>query len=158
ENRMSIAELRLSSSQVFRVDSIGGKLPEQFQEIAKYGALASAQDPFDPMDKAFHELRRRQGADERHSQRWQLVRSYGLEPGLLAMSQAWRVSSGGGNFIIAAKGAPEAVASLCHLNPEEFAALRASVDVMAAKGLRVLAVARGLFGAETLPSSQHDFV
>src|SRR5215468_2245255 len=54
ENRMSIAELRLSGGQVFRVDSTGGKLPEQFQEIAN----ASAQDPFDPMDKAFHDLRR----------------------------------------------------------------------------------------------------
>jgi P-type Ca2+ transporter type 2C len=159
ENRMSIAELRLSGGEVFRADSTGEKLPEAFQEIAEYGALASAQDPFDPMDKAFHELRRRQRGYEKYEQRqeWQLVRSYGLEPGLLAMSQAWRASPGAGKFIVAAKGAPEAVGSLCHLGPREFAALTVFVDEMAAEGLRVLAVARGSFAAETLPASQHEF-
>ncbi len=45
-----------------------------------------------------------------------LVRSYPLSPGLLAMSQVWDRTDGKGGHMIAAKGAPEAIAGLCHLD------------------------------------------
>ncbi len=31
-------------------------LPEAFHEIVEFGILASQRDPFDPMEKAFHDL------------------------------------------------------------------------------------------------------
>ena len=48
----------------------------------------------------------------------------------------------GRNIVVAAKGAPEAIAGLCRLGAADRAALTQSVDAMAAAGLRVLGVAR----------------
>jgi Ca2+-transporting ATPase len=60
--------------------------------------------------------------------------------------------------VIAAKGAPEAIADLCHLGAEERAALTEQVEVATAGGQRVLAVARARFSrAQGLPGGQHDF-
>ena len=50
-----------------------------------------------------------------HGPEWKLVHTYGLRPDLLAMSQVWQPADGRPEFVIAAKGAPEAIADLCHL-------------------------------------------
>ena len=65
------------------------------------------------------------------------------------MSQVWQPAGGKQGFIIAAKGAPEAIADLCHLNAADVAALTKSVDAMAGEGLRVLGVARASFVGAT---------
>ena len=160
ENRMSIAELRLKSAEIFRLrEASGAEMPEDFHDLVEFGLLASARDPFDPMEKAFHDLGREQLAETEHlhGPEWKLVHSYGLRPGLLAMSQVWQAADGREEFVIAAKGAPEAIAALCHLSARDFAALTQSVDAMAAEGLRVLGVARASFTGQTWPDSQHDF-
>jgi Ca2+-transporting ATPase len=161
ENRMSIAELRLKSGQIFRPRETPGanKLPEEFHGLVEFGLLASARDPFDPMDKAFHVLGREQLAatEHLHGPEWTLVHAYGLRPGLLAMSHVWQAADGEPEFVIAAKGAPEAIADLCHLGGADLAALTHSVDAMAAEGLRVLSVARASFRGQRWPESQHDF-
>ena len=160
ENRMSIAELRLKSAEIFRPrDASGAKMPEDFHDLVEFGLLASARDPFDPMEKAFHDLGRAQlaGTEHLHGPEWTLVHAYGLRPGLLAMSHVWQAADGRQEFVIAAKGAPEAIADLCHLSAADLAALTQSVDAMAAEGLRVLGVARASFAGEPWPDSQHDF-
>ena len=58
---------------------------------------------------------------------------------------------------MAAKGAPEAVVDLCHLDAAAQARIAAAVDALAADGLRVLAVARGRFDGEPWPTAEHDF-
>jgi Ca2+-transporting ATPase len=162
ENRMSIAELRLKSAEIFRPrEASGAKMPEDFHELVEFGILASAPEPFDPMDKAFHDLGREQFAEtdhlRLHGPERKLVHAYGLRPGLLAMSHAWQAADGRQEFVIAAKGAPEAIADLCHLSAADLAALTQSVNTMAAEGLRVLGVARASFAGQTWPDSQHDF-
>jgi P-type Ca2+ transporter type 2C len=160
ENRMSIAELRLTSGEIFRPrEAVGANMPEVFHHLVEFGLLASARDPFDPMERAFHDLGREQLAETEHlhGPEWKLVHTYGLRPGLLAMSQVWQAADGRQEFVIAAKGAPEAIADLCHLSAADLAALTQSVDAMAALGLRVLAVARAFFAGPTWPASQHDF-
>jgi Ca2+-transporting ATPase len=160
ENRMSIAELRLRSAKVFRPrEASGAKLPEDFHDLVELGLLASARDPFDPMEKAFHDLGREQLAETEHlhGPDWKLMHAYGLRPGLLAMSHVWQAADGRQEFVIAAKGAPEAIADLCHLRAADLAALTQSVDAMAAEGLRVLGIARASFVGPVWPDSQHDF-
>jgi Ca2+-transporting ATPase len=162
ENRMSIAELRLKSAEVFRPsEASGARMPEDFDDLVEFGILASAPDPFDPMDKAFHDLGREQLAGTEplplDRPRRKLVHAYGLRPDLLAMSHAWQPAEGRQDFVVAAKGAPEAIADLCHLGAPDRAALTQSVDAMAAEGLRVLGVARASFAGQTWPGSQHDF-
>ena len=160
ENRMTIAELRLESAAVFRPrDPLGATMPEAFHDLIEFGVLASAKDPFDPMEKAFHELGRQvlAGTEHLHGAEWTIAKAYSLHPDLLAMSHVWQAADGRQDFVIAAKGAPEAIADLCHLGAADRAALTQSVDQMAAEGLRVLGVARARFAGDAWPASQHDF-
>ncbi|HEY5548620.1 MAG TPA: cation-translocating P-type ATPase [Coriobacteriia bacterium] len=155
QNRMTVKELSTDAGR-FCVD--GAPLTEEFHEIVEYAVLASPIDPFDPMDTAFKVLGERFLADTEHLHvDWVLVREYPLSERLLALSHVWR-SPDGGDYVIAAKGAPEAIADLCHMTEGETAALVARVSLMADEGLRVLGVAHAAFRAEDgLPEIQHDF-
>ena len=146
-------------------------LPEALHELVEFCILASQRDPFDPMEKAFKQLGDRYLADTEHLHNdWKLLREYPLSPDLLAMSHVWQ-SADGKEYEIAAKGAPEAIADLCHFAPEQQQVLAAQVSAMAAQGLRVLGVAKvALLDAPPaflpphpsidpghLPNRQHDF-
>ena len=160
ENRMSISELRLANGDVFRAQKAdGATLPDEFHVLAEFGLLASAREPFDPMEKAFHELARERLQSTPHvrGNEWKLVRAYGLRPDLLAMSHAWQQADESSQIVIAAKGAPEAIASLCRMGDAHFAVLARAVDAMAGEGLRVLGVARASFAGQALPDSQRSF-
>ena len=156
QNRMSVATLKAGDSTL----AIGEQtpaLPEPFHELVEFAILASRPDPFDPMERAFHRLGQTYLAHTEHLHaNWELVQNYPLQPELLAMSQAWRVRAGDAH-VISAKGAPEAVADLCHLGAVELEAIRQDVARMAAEGLRVLAVAKGVHAKPGWPESQHDF-
>jgi len=158
ENRMSIAELRLTDGQAFRLrEAADADIPADFQELAVHGLLASAPVPFDPMEKAFHDFARDGISVGLPGPDWKLAHSYGLRPDLLAMTQLWQTDPGTDAFTVAAKGAPEAIAHLCRLTPTELEALRRSVDAMAAEGLRVLGVAKATHEGGRWPDSQRDF-
>ena len=160
ENHMSIAELRLMSNDVFRPrDAAAAEMPESFHDLAEFGLLASARDPFDPMEKALHDLGRQQlaGTERVHGPDWTLVQTYGLQQDLLAMSHGWRANEDPEQFVVACKGAPEAIATLCHLGDADRAALKTSVDEMAGEGLRMLGVARARFSGLAWPDTQRDF-
>jgi len=77
-----------------------------------------AVDAFDPMDRAFRDLGEGYLAGTEHLHRgWELVREYPLSETLLALSHVWR-SPSLTDYVIAAKGAPEAIADLCHLDAD----------------------------------------
>ncbi len=160
ENRMTIVEMRLKNEEICKHDGTGEiKLPDTFQELVEFGRLASAPVPFDPMDKAFHALGEKalSGPEHVHDPEWKLAHAYGLRPDLLAMSQVWQTGKGETPFVVAAKGAPEAIAGLCHLSAAEMTNLTRSVDAMAAEGLRVLGVASASYDGKEIPDSQSDF-
>jgi len=73
------------------------------------------------------------------------------------MSQLWQKDAGRSDFVVAAKGAPEIIADLCHLGPAELQAVRRSMDSMATEGLRVLGVAKAMHEGAQWPESQRDF-
>jgi len=125
-------------------------------ELAEYAILACKKDPFDPMEKALLELAEGDFGKTEHIHTYEHVVEYPLSPELLAMSNVWR-SSDGSEYIIAAKGAPEAVADLCHLCEAEVGKLSSHINALAADGLRVLGVARASFTQEELPPQQHEF-
>lgn len=156
ENRMTIAALQLADGTAHQIGA-DVALPAAFRELAAAGVMASAPEPFDPMEVAFHALAAddlRDGETLPGAGRT-LIRSYPLTPDLLAMSQVWQA---GDDFAVAAKGAPEAIADLCKLDPSKRAAIKAQLDAMAAKGLRVLAVAEASWPAgQDLPETQAGF-
>ncbi len=154
-NRMTVRQL-IVDGQVHDLDE--QPLPEQFHAIAEFAALASPIDPFDPMDKAFRDLEVKSLAGTPHSHGdWELVREYPLSETLLAICHVWR-SPEGGRYLVAAKGAPEAIGDLCHFTPDRVEQLTHQVEQATADGQRVLGVAYATFdaGAE-LPTQQHDF-
>lgn len=132
-------------------------LPEAFLALIEHAILASAPTPFDPMEIAFHamgqihlsEPQRRFGAG-------QLVQTYALSPRLKAMSHVWQLGPDEPD-VVSAKGAPEAVMDLCHLDPEARQRWLACVAQMAAQGLRVLAVAHARFVGGHYPDSAEGF-
>lgn len=120
--------------------------------------LASPIDPFDPMDKAFKVVGDKYlaGTEHLHSG-WELVKEYPLSEELLALSHVWR-SPEGDRYVVAAKGAPEAIADLCHFGPGDLASLTVQVETATTSGRRVLGVARASFDqSRGLPTEQHDF-
>jgi len=146
-------------------------LPEAVHELVEFCILASQRDPFDPMEKAFKQLGESYLAHTEHLHNdWILLREYPLSPHLLAMSHVWQ-SADGKQYEIAAKGAPEAIADLCHLTSQQREILAVQVSEMAAQGLRVLGVAKAslfdappqrmpphpLLNPNHLPDKQHDF-
>lgn len=163
ENRMTVTELYAqgnaqASSQSMRIDySTTSELPEAFHALVEYSILASVIDPFDPMEKAFHRLGQHflEGTEHLHRD-WTLMREYGLTPELRAMSHVWKAMDGEAH-VVAAKGAPEAIIDLCHLDAPMQARIAAAVDAMASRGLRILGVAQARFEGDHWPAIEHDF-
>ncbi|WP_245486434.1 cation-translocating P-type ATPase [Mesorhizobium sp. M7A.F.Ca.US.010.02.1.1] len=158
ENRMTIAELRTPDGELFRLlNNSNTEMPAAFGEMVEIGMLASAEIPFDPMERAFHKLAQERLPKRADSTDRKLARAYGLRPELLAMSNAWQSSAEGGDCLIAAKGAPEAIAALCRLPADRVASVKDVVDAMATEGLRVLGVARSGHAGDQLPDKQTGF-
>jgi P-type Ca2+ transporter type 2C len=156
QNRMTVTRIGVGS-ELFSIDGKQLTLPERYHEVMEYSILASPADPFDPMEKAMKELGGRTLENTEHIHRdWTLVREYQLSEHLLAMSHVWR-SPDGQDYIVAAKGAPEAIADLCHFDEARAQELKRLINDMANEGLRVIGVAKAHFRPAALPSKQHDF-
>ena len=162
-NRMAVAALQTADAQF--VPQGASELPEEFHHLVEFAMLATPGDPFDPMEKAIQHFGHQWlvGTEHVHD---------GLEPSfeyalsgeILAMTRVF-ASARPTQYLLATKGAPEAVADLCHLGVDQRAAIQRQVEVMAERGLRMLGVARGRWnttslaqdGAPPWPQSQHDF-
>lgn len=156
-NRMVVRRLWSEEGDYDSVVARAEPLPESLHEVLEFAVLASHRRAFDPMEKAIGEAGQRllSGTEHLHAD-WTLVDDYPLSREMLAVSRVWR-SPDQQALMIAAKGAPEAIIDLCHLDAERQARIAAQVALMAADGLRVLGVARATFAAGELPDTQHDF-
>jgi Ca2+-transporting ATPase len=154
-NQMSVQQLSCDG-EVFDSAANEETLPETFHRTLEFAVLASKRDPFDPMEKAIRMLGEKYLASSEHfHNNWTLVHEYPLSPELLALSHVWQ-SPDGSDYVVAAKGAPEAIADLCHFAAGEREQLTREVATMAGQGLRVLAVAEGRLRRTELPHGQHD--
>jgi len=156
ENRMKVKKI-FCGGELFQMDDGADSLPEAVHRTVEFSILASQIDPFDPMEKAFRRLGEEYLARTEHMHRdWELVREYPLSKKLLAMSRVWR-SPSRREYVIAAKGAPEAVMELCHLPGQDLEEIARAIQSLAGEGLRVLGVAAATFQEPELPDGQHDF-
>ena len=159
-NRMTVRRLWSEEAEyeVARDGTDGGTpLQEALHGVLEYAVLASHRHAFDPMESAIGETGQSLLALTEHLHAdWTLIDDYPLSPQMLAMSRVWQ-SPNQRERLIAAKGAPEAIVDLCHMDPVRSARIAAQVLAMAADGLRVLGVAQATFAAEVLPGLQHDF-
>jgi Ca2+-transporting ATPase len=157
QNRMAVQRLWLPGKE------IDLQVPDDkfLSELIEFSVLASEREPFDPMEKAYHRLaQERAPAALGRLGAWTLKHSYPLLPEQLSVAHIWQ-PQGGDRYIVAAKGAPEAIADLCALDGGQRAAMHAQVAEMARDGLRVLAVAKGTLlrtdeGTDPWPGSQSE--
>jgi Ca2+-transporting ATPase len=155
QNRMTVSGI-YAGGEFYSPDGVS-PLPEKFHELVEFGILASQTDPFDPMEKAIRSLGETGLAKTGHLHGdWTLVQEYPLSEQMLSLSHVWK-SPDGADFIIAAKGAPESIADLCHFTKEQTRDLLFNIDSMTGKGLRVIGVAKASFRQAVLPAQQHDF-
>lgn len=146
-NQMAVEEINVDGELHVLNDEA---IPDKYREIVQTAFLASPINPFDPMDKAFHAI-------TSHEEDWELIREYPISETLMAVSHVWESPTEDG-FVVAAKGAPEAIAVLCHLDDQKIQAIIADVDSATNRGFRVLGVARAKLDPRVdLPDSPHDF-
>lgn len=156
-NSMVVKELMVNGETHF-LDEPG--FPEACSQLLEYAILASEEAAVDPMDKAFQAAGLRLLKRPERGIGRSLIREYGLSDQLMAVTHVWR-EEGSNLLVVAAKGAPEAIAKLCKLDQTEVAALMGFVELATASGQRVLGVAAASFigseeGAE-LPNDPRDF-
>ena len=157
QNRMVVQSLWVPGNEL----ESRARQDELLLELVECGVLASEREPFDPMEKAYHQLahERVPTAVEKLDE-WTLIRTYPLSSGQLSVAHIWEPQDSE-RYTVAAKGAPEAIIELCALDRSQRAAIHEHVARMASDGLRVLAVARGTLSrtnenAIPGPSSQRD--
>ena len=156
-NRMAVRRLWNESADFDRLTAGQAALAEELHAALEYAVLASHRRAFDPMESAIQDAGQRMLVDTEHLHAdWTLVDDYPLSREMLAMSRVWQ-SPDRRERLIAAKGAPEAIVDLCHLDGASHQRIADQVLAMANEGLRVLGVARATFDATELPGNQHDF-
>ncbi|HEX7453374.1 MAG TPA: HAD-IC family P-type ATPase, partial [Polyangiaceae bacterium] len=150
-NRMTVSRMA-ANGESFDLKALRSiPLPESMHETVEFSILASRRDPFDPMERAFKELGEGQLAGTEHlHEDWSLVREYPLIRERLAVIQVWR-DPNRHELVVAGKGAPEAIATLCGFDPPLRAELDRGVRALASGGLRVLAVARASVEEAAVP-------
>jgi P-type Ca2+ transporter type 2C len=159
QNRMQIAELAVGDTHFIAAQE--DELAEIFHPLVEFAMLATPSDPFDPMEKAIQSFAHARliGTEHLHDE-CSPEFQYDLSPDIMAMTQIFS-DINPSLHLLATKGSPEAVVDLCHLPKTQRYEIQCRVEAMAARGLRVLGVARGELQATknipAWPKSQHDF-
>jgi len=154
ENRMRVAALAPDGDWRSVADD-AAPLATPLADLIRMAANASARTSNDPMDDAVHRLAERAGvATLEPAEDGLPVREYALTQQRPAVVRVWRGRAG--TLRAFAKGAPEAILEMCGANDAERARVLAAVEREAARGVRVLAVARCERAAGVLPSEPRE--
>eukprot|EP00727_Mastigamoeba_balamuthi_P008629 m51a1_g4389 hypothetical protein (888) ;mRNA; r:352451-356152 len=134
-------------------------VPEALHEIVEV-ALMAGSHPCDPTDAALRALVSCGSVDAAHERRagdgWSLLREFPFCRAARCAACVWSPPSRPGVYDVACKGAPEALLPMCRsLSPAAAEKALGTAAALAAKGLRVLAVARAPAAAR-VPESPAD--
>lgn len=117
----TLTQNKMTVTKVFNTEEFysivpGNPFPEPFHAIIEFGILASQSNPFDPMERAIIKIGEQflENTEHIHTD-WIMEKEYPLSKELLAMSRVFS-STNNAEKVIAAKGAPEAIFDLCHLD------------------------------------------
>lgn len=157
QNRMRITALVTAEGAVANMPAdTTGPLPIGTADLVECALLATPPDPVDPMETAIVALGGRLDDARRMHPGWTWQRAYALSSETLATTRAYAVQ-GEKSHRLATKGAPETIVALCRLPQESATAILRQAAALAARGLRVLGVARGAWHGSTWPERQQDF-
>jgi Ca2+-transporting ATPase len=127
------------------------KLPD---ELIEYAMWASETTPFDPMEKAIHDLYGKHTlADLRPQYKQEYEYPIGGKPPI--MTHIFKNEKG--HVIISSKGAPEGILKQCKLSNEELKKIETQTLEYAKLGYRILGVGKGSWQGNTWPLTQQEF-
>ncbi len=154
ENRMTVATVWCPGSPVAKMSGAVASDAEEHRRVVRAAALASDPEGADPMDVA--SVIAAKNVDEQVFAGMSVTRSYPLVRPLLAVGYAWAIE-GAADVTVCAKGAPEAILSLCKGSEGARGEIVAAAEVMASDGYRVLGVAQGSCRGDQLAESLQKF-
>jgi Ca2+-transporting ATPase len=108
------------------------------QELVETMGLGCETDAYDPMEKAMLRYCEDYGITKESLFSNEFVSEYAFTNELKMMGHVWRKK---GHLIIAAKGSPERILSICKLGEEERRTIESQIKTLSSQGLRVIAVA-----------------
>ena len=151
ENNMSIAFVYDAINKISLHTENKNELP---RKLIEYAMWSSETNPFDPMEKAIHELYEQTNGEDKRS-RYEQVHEYPVSGKPPMMTHIFKNHSN--EFIIAAKGGPEALLRKSNLTLEEKEVIHRQLQSYAKEGFRVLGVGKGIWKEKTWPVSQEEF-
>ncbi len=151
KNKMSIAYLYDAVGKI-SVDAAAVK--ELPAILIEYAMWASETKPFDPMEKAIHELYESTCGIQRRDE-FKQVHEYPVGGRPPMMTHIFKNEMG--ETIIAAKGAPEAILQQSHLPVDFLKGIEKQALAYARQGYRVLGVGKAKWEAKKWPLSQQEF-
>lgn len=151
ENKMSLQSVyALSSNQLYGKENWSDEAAKKVIEIAMW---ASEPVPFDPMEKTLHhEYERNCSPDTRRE--FTMVHEYPLDGKPPMMTHVFQNQQG--KRIIAAKGSPETIIKVSHLNEKEKNTIYQIIETLASKGYRLLGVAYSDYKDIDYPKNQQE--
>ena len=100
--------------------------------------LGCETDAYDPMEKAMLRYCEEHGISRESLFSNEFVSEYAFTNELKMMGHVWRRD---GELVIAAKGSPERILTVCELTEEERGAAETQINLFSSQGLRVIAIA-----------------
>ncbi len=151
QNKMSIAYLYDAKSKRSVAVKENGEIPALLLEYAMW---SSETIPFDPMEKAIHQLYKSTAATDKRGL-FKQIHEYPIGGNPPMMTHIFRDVSG--ETIIAAKGAPEAILRQSKLPGEALMQIEEQIRTYARSGYRVLGVGKAGLLTDKWPVSQNEF-
>ena len=116
--------------------------------------LGCETDAYDPMEKAMLAHCDSHGISKEHLFNGELINEYAFTNELKMMGHVWRRN---GSIIIAAKGSPERILTICDLTEKDKEVAEHKITEMSKEGLRVIAVAtKTLTSEDEIPNNITD--
>ena len=122
-------------------------------QLIEWAMWSSEQEPFDPMEKAIHELYKSTHQIDRRKE-FQQIHEYPLSGKPPIMTHIFK---GNHELIVAAKGGTETLIKQSQLNNVDKIHLEETIKLYAKKGLRVIAVGKTTSKMNEWPDSQDKF-
>jgi len=151
QNKMSIAYLFDAGSNKSVDAKDTNKLPARLLEYAMW---SSETNPFDPMEKAIHELYASTATTDQRTS-FQQIHEYPIGGHPPMMTHIF--GNKAGELIIAAKGGPEGILRQTGLSNTVKQKIEEQIHEYACSGYRVLAVGKGSWSNPGWPETQQEF-
>lgn len=121
------------------------------EEMVELMGLACETEPYDPMEKAMLSYCGAKNISKEHLFGGKLMAEYPFTDEKKIMGHLWEHEGG---LVLAAKGSPEGLLSLCDMDEKKLELAREKIKEMSDRGLRVIAVGKkDFFRGEKMPES-----